>query len=99
MGMFFKLKHISGVDKIYSSNHFNYAFKREDQKYYAWGCGDYYVLANGKEDTLTQARPINNEKVFKNFPNQISLGSNHITYFSGEKADSAHLNELIQKST
>ena len=87
MGSFFKLKHIKNVGSIYCSNHFNYALNKSWDQYFAWGCGDYYVLGNGKEETLTQAREVSNEHVFKEFPNQISLGSNHVAYFSGAKGD------------
>lgn len=66
MGSFQKLKHISHVDKLITSSHFNYALK--GREYYAWGFGSGYVLGNGKEDSLTEARLVNNEKVFKIFP-------------------------------
>lgn len=56
MGSFRKLKHINNVDEIYCSSHFNYALKKNENSYYAWGFGSGYVLGNGKEDSLSIAR-------------------------------------------
>lgn len=39
---------------MYCSSYFNYA--RKNDAYYAWGFGAGYVLANGKEDSLEEAR-------------------------------------------
>lgn len=63
-----KLTHINNVDKIYSSQHYNYAKQNESLQYYAWGYGGDYVLGNGQEDALFKARPVNPERVFTYAP-------------------------------
>ena len=40
------------------------------------------MLANGQENSLFKARPVNRERVFIHTPLMLSLGSNHVAYVS-----------------
>ena len=73
---FKKLTHINNVEWIFTSSDFNYAKIKDTDEIKAWGMGSFWVLGNGKEDDLFEARTISNEKLFKgNFPLDLSLGS------------------------
>ncbi len=61
--------------------------------------GDFYILGNGKEDSIFAPRKINNEKVFKgNFPKLLALGTMHVSYCSGVLGDISVLNKIIKES-
>lgn len=51
-----------------------------------------WVLGNGKEVDLRNARPINNQKVFTNFPLRISLGTNHVSFIANKIGSEKILN-------
>ena len=96
LGGYKKLSHVSGCSEIQSYNHYNYALGSSELQYYAWGAGFSYVLANGKEDSLEEARPINNEKFFKeNMPRILRIGFGFVCYLSGEMGKQEDLNEAV----
>ena len=98
IGGFRKLVHLPAVADVKASNHFNYAETCDRNNQYSWGLGFSYVLANGKEDTLEEARQVNNEKFFKQgYPSELQLGHSHVVFTVNQKGDENTLQEEIKK--
>lgn len=93
---FKKIKGLPLVEKIFSSNHFNFAREKDSLHYYSWGFGSSYTLANGKEDSVFEPFRINNEKFWANkLPTEIALGFAHVVFTNGELGDKKKLQTSV----
>ena len=99
IGGFKRLDHIDNIEHVISANHYNYAKQKKEDSYYAWGFGMSFVLANGREDSLTEARKINNEKFFtEGFPSYVSLGHSFVSFSINPLGNSDLLKKVIAES-
>lgn len=99
IGGFKRLDHIDNIEHVISANHYNYAKEKDEDSYYAWGFGMSFVLANGREDSLTEARKINNEKFFtEGFPSYVSLGHSFVSFAINPLGSNDLLKQTIQES-
>jgi alpha-tubulin suppressor-like RCC1 family protein len=95
-GLFQKLSHLPSVEKLITANHFNYAKETDQDAYYAWGFGMSFVLANGREESLNEARKVNNEKFFvEGFPSYMSLGHSFVSFTTNPLGSLALLSERV----
>jgi len=53
-----KIDELDNIVKIFSNNHYNFAFDKDEQAY-SWGLGYSYVCANGKEETVEEPHRVN----------------------------------------
>lgn len=88
---FFELTSLNqaSFDAIQARHVFSYGLdlsNPENPKYYSWGTGFNYVLANGNEDTVNTPFRISNEKFFQQAPpTGLALGHSHVAYFTGKR--------------
>lgn len=81
LGSFKKLGHLPKISEIFASSHFSYALDQNKDNFYTWGFGYAWVLGNGKEDSVSEAWRIKNDKVFKGFfPDRLALGTSFVAY-------------------
>ena len=94
---FKRLAHLPGVDRLWTSSHFNYAEEVGRHNFYSWGMGFSYVLANGQEETVEEAFKISNERFFKNsYPSSLDLGHSHVVFCINKSGDRQVLLEALQ---
>lgn len=95
-GTFRAIKGLSGIGRVWASNHYNYAQEGTDGPFHSWGFGMSYVLGNGKEDSVYEPWRINDDKFWGgNRPTVLSLGHSHVVFTSGSVGSKERLSEVV----
>lgn len=90
------LKGFPIIEKVWASNHFNYAMEIDATNFYSWGFGMSFILGNGKEDSVYQPWKINNEKFWAGkMPTEIALGHAHVVLTKEPLGDIKILHEAV----